>query len=373
MNQIFAYDQLEDLIVNFLPCSKFTAKVYLKIATEPIQKDELYAYFKENHELISESLEFLTSNCFISDYYDRTHINTYFSIDPQFAFPALLVSRMWEVDSSLHTLKDLSLRQDLLELNEQLKKCNQIVEQLKKIYKKQLPFLKEIAIVVSGSKRIASCISELMETANKEILAVVSPPHLLGEIVWNTVVDKMSQGISYNRITTFDELPYHGYVIFKNEVLNYNETLYISEKTKLTHKFYIIDDLTIVFFTPDWKCEDFKYEVQVINNSGIAKTYRDIYDNFKNSSINLTELLDAFSAYRASYLKKASLVLGNEELKWLEEVFDYGVFCKHDKYSSNVYESAKKKCIDAKFITIDMKENIIANYNLEEVKAYGHQ
>lgn len=373
MDQPTLYDKLKNLIANFLSCSEFTATVYLKVATQPIQENDLYAYFKIAPELLSESLVFLMSHCLISDYSDRNHIITYFSVNPKSAFSALLLSRIWAVDSELHSFKDLRLRSDLVDLNEQFEICNQIIDQIQSLYKKQLPFLKEMAIVVNGTKKIASCLSELIEMAEEEVLAIVSPPYLLGEIIWNTMVDKMTKGISYNRITTFDELPYHGYVIFKNEILNYNETLYISESSKLSYEFYIIDNSMVVIFAPDIKQDGFKHEVQVISNLGFVKSYKNIYENFKKTTTNLRELIDNISMFREFFLRKASNVLKSEELKWLEEVFDYGVFCKHERYPTDVYQSAKKKSMDASLISIDSKNNITANYSFEEVKSYGNQ
>lgn len=373
MGQLDTYDKLKKLITDFLSCSDFTTAVYLKITAQPMSENDLYAYFKVAPDILTESLAFLLSNCLISKYSDRKHITTYFSVNPKSAFSALLLSRMWDVDSSLHSFKDLSLRIELVELNKQFETCNQIIEQIQVLYKKQLPFLREMAVVVSGSKKIASCLSELIEMANEEILAMVSPPHLLGEIIWNTMVDKMAKGVSYYRITTFNELPYHGYVIFKNEILNYNETLYISETSQLAYKFYIIDNSIVVIFVPDIKQDGFKNEVQVISNSGFVKNYKNIYQNLKKSTTDLRELMDAISRFRKFFLNKASDILEGEELKWIEEVFDYGVFCKHERYPTDIYQRAKKKSMNAELISIDANNNIIANYSLEEVKSYGNQ
>ena len=228
-----------------------------------------------------------------------------------------------------------------------------------------------MAVVITGNKRIASYLSELLETAKTNIYAVISPPHLLGEIVWQTVIEKMNQGVLYQRITTFDELVRHGYKIFENEIHNYNETLYICKNSALSDKFYVINDITVVFFIPDRKSKDFKFEVQIIRNEAFSKRYKNVYEKLRSESLNLAELIEKISVFREKFLQNASRFLTVYESEWLTNVFDYGVFCKHQKYPSEIFEAARMKCLREGIITINDKNEILAKYSFQGVLDYA--
>jgi hypothetical protein len=367
LDDALSNQEINSLIADFLHCNINIANIYLNILQEPKTKKALF----DDHPIISQELnnylDVLSSYRLIADYSGRDKTQIFFAIDPQFSFPAMLLAEMWEVDVNLHTISDLIERHDLIELNSRYKQCQIIIKNIRSYYKKQLPFLKEMVIVINGYKRIASYLSELLETATTNIFAVISPPHLLGEIVWQTVIEKMSKGISYQRITTFDELIRHGYVIYKNEINNYKETLYICKNNVLSDKFYIINDITIVFFIPDRKNKDFKFEVQIIRNAGFSKRYKDIYEKLRGESLNLADLLQKITSYRAHLLQKASLFLNALEHNWFTDVFDYGVFCKHQEYPSKVCNAAITKCQNKGIITINAKNEILANYSLQVV------
>jgi len=349
-------------ISNFLACDEDTVSLFLKTFEAPINLNECYSD--------EEKLNFLSSLCLIADYKDNQN-KFFFPIDPQYSFPAIVLHEVWNADSNLHTLSDLQKREDLVELNVRYKQSKKIVKELKCLYKKQLPFLKRKAITVQGCSRIASYISELLETANNEILAVVSPPHLLGEIVWRTVVNRMSNGVKYLRITTFDEILRHGYEIAKNEVQNYDETLYIYNNEYLPEKFYVINNVTIAFFIPDIHNKDFKFEAQIINNNGLSNKYVKTFCRLKDNSINYNDLVDKIDNFRSQFLSKAQQVLSNNEIKWLADIFDYGLFITNGKHNAAVIESAKQKCLMNNWINITSKGEITAKYCLQNILDYG--
>jgi hypothetical protein len=363
-------NDLKSTIAEFLQCDNVVSDIYLQILSKPTEKTVLLGTYC-NVDSLNRCLELLLSLCLITNHSGRDKVQLYYAIDPQFAFPAIILSEMWKVNVDLHTINELLERKDYPELNARYKKCQVIVKNAKALYKKQLPFLKEVAVVVSGYKRIASCISELLETANTDIYAVLSPPHLLGEIVWHTVVEKMKQGIVYNRITTFDELIRHGYHIYSNEVLNYNETLFICRNNALAEKFYVVNNVTVAFFSPDARNKDFLFRVQIMNNAEIARRRIDVYEKLRNESINLMDLLNKITPFRNHFLSIASRFLVEGELEWLRKVFDYGVFQKQNEYDQRFLNSVKEKCLEHGFITITSKNEILANYTFQGVMEYA--
>ena len=344
-------------------------KVSVNILSEPKSKVALVSDTCDVDKL-DRCLELLSTFCLIADHLGRDKVQLYYAIDPQFAFPAMIIAEMWATDADLHTIGDLLKRKELSDLNARYTCCQTIVKSAKELYKKQLPFLKEAAVVVNGYKRIASCISELLETANENIYAVLSPPHLLGEIVWHTVVEKMKQGSLYQRITTFDELVRHGYEIYCREVKNYNEILYVCKNSALAEKFYVINNITVAFFSPDIKNKDFLFRVQIMNNVEIANRRKKVFDKLKSESINVVDLLDGITQHRDCFLSSASEFLTSDELDWLRRVFDYGVFCNHQEVDQQVYESAKTKCVEKGLIQFTPKNEILANYTLQEILQY---
>ncbi|HQK35588.1 MAG TPA: hypothetical protein PK074_12765 [Spirochaetales bacterium] len=368
MISTYSIDELKNDIATFLRCDTADAEIYLRILSEPATRATLSEKFS-NLGNLEGRLEKLSSFCLIADRVGREK-QFYYAIDPQFAFPALVLSEMWKVDADLHTVNDLVKQKELIELNARYRACQTIVKRARELYKKQLPILKEAAIAVKGVKRIASCIAELLDTANTDIYAVLSPPHLLGEIVWQTVVEKMNQGVSYKRITTFEELIRHGYQIYSNEVNNYNEQLYIC-RNPLPEKFYVINNITIAFFAPDTKNKDFKFEVQIMNNADFANRRKDVFEKLRTESINLTDLIDQLTAFRMHFISNAKHLLNDSELGWLIKVFDYGVFCKHNEFITEVFEEAKAKSLSNGFINITPQNEILANYTLQEVLDYA--
>lgn len=73
------------------------------------------------------------------------------------------------------------------------------------------------------------------------------------------------------------------------------------------------------------------------------------------------------TSYRLRFLKEASKYLGTDEYKWLQDVFDHGVFCKHQNYPIEVVSTARKKCLQEGFVMINNNDEIMANYTLQDI------
>ncbi|HYE09041.1 MAG TPA: hypothetical protein VEF53_02550 [Patescibacteria group bacterium] len=359
-------EKLENL-ASFIKEDIVTAKIYSYILKNaPVCITEL-----NNKDLccndINTRLKKLSDMCLISDFVGRDGMITYFPIDPQYALPSIVISEMWKNDVNLHTIDELYRRDGLDELKELQSLCISLLKWINPIYNKRLMFLKEMAVVIKGKHKIATYLCELLNGADKVIRAVVSPPHLLGEIVWQTVCEKMKNGVEYHRITIGDELLRHGFTIYKNEITNFNEKLYICKSKKLSHKFYIIDNKTVIFFIPDVKTSEFKMEAQIINNEGFVKRYLDVYEKLKGESIDLDCILEKFENHRQDYINSASKILTNEELKWLISVYDYGVFCEHHKFSIEIVNSATEKCLSNNLIKLTDKGEFYINLDVKEI------
>lgn len=234
-----------DKVAEYLSCDIKTAELYMLLLEKPYAFELIIELNKE----YEQALEFLISKCLISEYIDeRTGgRKIYFSIDPKYSLSAILLNEIWERDSELHSLDLLENRPDVSDLQYRYMLLNEISTEVQNLYKRQLPYIREIVIVVKGQERIASSIAEQIADVQNDICAMVSPPQLMGEIVWQAIQAKMNAGVSYYRITDFNEIVRHGFKIARHEIETYSEKIYIFRGALLPEKFYILDRQKVIF------------------------------------------------------------------------------------------------------------------------------
>lgn len=239
-------DMIIKEISEYICCSINTARLYIRLLEKTYSAEEMVADGCE----LNQELRFLMEKCLISEYIDERNGGkiVYFSIDPQYSLPAILLNEAWKQDTNLHSLELLKNNKNNEELYKKYLLLKNICNNVKDIYERQLPYIKEIIVVVRGKEKIASGITEQMSDTQHDIYAMISPPQLMGEIVWQTVKEKMDNGVKYNRITDFEEIVKHGIEISKFETESYNENLYVFLGTELPEKFYIFDEQSVAFF-----------------------------------------------------------------------------------------------------------------------------
>lgn len=265
---------------------------------------------RKNYKYNETDIKILESLCLIACF-NTLEKKDYFAIDPSFSFQALLIKNIWHTSESLHTIEDVKFLKNNSFLSKKLKKYETIVKVLIPIYNKHIPFLAEHITIIRGKEQISTHLCSLINSANNKINAVTSPPHLLGEVVWSAISQKMKLGIKYNRITEFCELNKHGYIIYKNEIEKYNEDVFIFNAT-LPQKFYIIDDESILFFSPSANPYKNEYAAQIINQTAFAKRFIANFDFYLTSSINLKKLLPNIVKLREDKLKFAKDILTSD-------------------------------------------------------------
>lgn len=345
---------LIDKIINFLGVSSDVANFYCQVlcsgATICSNPDELR---------IAKKLEQFN---LIAGYLNRKNQQYYFAVDPNFSFPAIVLHEMWQRDSELHTFQDLMDSKGNEDLKIRLSLCTLIERETSALFDKSLPFLEEDVIVVEGKNQVSSYISSLFNNTANRIRAVVSPPHLLGEVVWQTVLHKMTEGLKYERVSEFSELCRHGFKIYTKEVTEYSEDIFIFREATLPHKFYIINDTIVLFFK--------EQRAQIIKNKGITGRYVSNFNNYKSNSIELKSLLPLLTQLRNDLIKLARGFLADDELEWYKHVFDYGCFLVKDKFSSTIAESALEKCLRNNLVIVD-GDLIYAKYTMEDTLKYA--
>jgi len=344
-------------IVEYLEVKESIAQKYLDILLNASSDEGGYFEFDSN-------IRYLQKAFLITSYVDRTHKTVYFPVDPSFSFPALLLRKMWDVNNELHTFDDLLVNPSFFELKQKYYQCEKIVSELLPHYSRIQPFLEAEIAIVDGKEKIAAYIANIVSESAEEIKAVVAPPYLLGHVVWQAVTSKMAKGLKYKRVSTFFELPLHGYKIYLKEVKDYNEELYIYKNDALDQKFYIINEVIVIFFKRDKANGEFS--AQVINNKGMVAPYLQNFEKYVSNSINLVDMLPTLKKFRKTQVMKASKILSQGEMDWFKEVFDYGRFADFTKISKPACASAKKKCLKNDLVE-EVNGLTLAKYSMEDI------
>lgn len=358
-----------NLIINeiseYLCCNVETAELYIRLLEKPYTADEVTVDECE----WSQGLLFLIENCLVSEYVDERNggKKIYFSIDPQYSLPAILLNEAWKRESELHSLELLKYDKNNRELYEKYLLLENICNNLKEIYRRQLPYVKEIIVVARGQEKIASSIAEQISDTQHDIYAMVSPPQLMGEIVWQTVKEKMNSGVRYNRITDFEEIIRHGVEISKFEIESYNENLYIFLGTELPEKFYIFDSQSVAFFEKSKNKKKYLKKVQIIKNAGVASQFRSRYDLALKNSLDFKELIPKIYRFENELIQMANSVLDKRVVEWLLDVFNYGVFYSKGKYDKLFVEQAIEQCLKENMIRLLYDGSAVVNYNLNSL------
>jgi len=143
----------------------------------------------------------------------------------------------------------------------------------------------EMITVAQTKKEMEDCLSDSFSVAEKEIVGVVSPPLLLGNTDWASVLSQMRTGVVYRRITIIDEFLRHEPTTLSQEITEFGVELFLVEKSQINQQFYVIDGRRVTFFNPSSTPGEFEFAGQVIDNTDLAVRFRREFDRLKNMSI----------------------------------------------------------------------------------------
>ena len=341
------------------------AELYMML----LEKPYTYEQFINMGMSYVEGLDILLSKCLIGEYNDKRSGKgkTFFAIDPQHSMPAVLLKEVWERDSEIHSLDVLKDREDIIDLYNKYLILNEILEDLKKIYIPQLPYIKEIIVTVNGRKNVASSIAEQIADVKDSIYAMVSPPHLMDEIVWQTVKEKMDEGINYYRITNFNEIVRHGFEITRLEAETNRESIYIYNGEFLPEKFYILDKQYVIFFERGKEKKNYKEKIQIVKNAALALKFFDTYKSILEKCVDFRTLIPKIQRYREKWKRAIDCKFDKLTVAWLMDIFNNGVFYSKVQYDADFVQTAIKKCKENGLICILDDGQIAINYSIKDV------
>lgn len=332
-----------ECIALFLGVDLETAALYECILQNPRAVNELEGEYCD----CSQRLEALKSMCLVAEWKDARHGSETIvtAMDPHYSLQAILLQDAWSRDASLHELSDI----DTLPASDPLRGRYELLKAVTPLaqaaYSERVPYEGEDAYVVKGSDEIASAIALEISRATIEVKAMLCPPQLMGEVVWESINDRMNKGVRYTRLTEFEEVVRHGFAISKREITSGREELRILRNGFLPERFYVIDGILTAFFERNRRTGRYRKEVHFFKNEGVAERFLEVYSNASSSCVSLEELLPAIEAYREKLIERWTESYDENVVAWLTDLFDYGVFYSRERYDPAFIASSSAKCL----------------------------
>ena len=349
----------------YLETDENTAVVYLQLLAGNTTKEEL----EEKYSECGTMLEYLYSKRLIMECPDvrgegRTDL---IPINPDYSLPAILLSEAWKIDANLHTLKDVYDLSDANPLKERYRLLKRLIPDVKKAYKTQIPYSHELLYIVRGLNQISTNIAAQIAEASESVYAMMSPPQLMGEIVWESIKSAMERGVAYHRITDFNEIPRHGIEIAYREINDTPEQLYILNHGVLPERFYVIDNNRVIFFDKNTTTRNYKKQVEISRNSGLANRFLSVFKTVLDISTPFTQLLPNLLKFKSRIQEKWSSVYNEREQEWLLDLLNNGVFYSKNKYNEDFIMKVEQNGLINGTLLKLRDDSVVINYTIEDV------
>lgn len=289
---------------------------------------------------------------------------------PEVILRAVLLREVWASDQTKHSLRELVEKTpdaDLAKRAQLLPKLLSLIEDDVPNIKTTVGPSKGVRLFHSRDESQAELVNLIMG-AQSSIKAVVSPPNLLGEPVWEALTQKMQQGVSYTRITTPYELRRHGAKIFMDEAMSSGEKLYIMRSDEVSEQYYIFDNKVAMFFepTPDGRFCDV---TQVQAFPFLVSAMVDTFDDMLTGAKEATAFSNAVESQRIAYIDACVARLGQDTCGLASDVFDYGSFMTGGTDANRRFDDAIiARAIELGLMERDYDGKAIAAYRLEGIK-----
>ena len=356
---------LAEELATYLNTDEITASIYIRILGGNSTKEELSVLYED----YSSRLEFLYSRRLVMECPNarKTNCTDLIALNPDSSLQAILLAEAWSIDSNLHTIVDVKELPVGNQLRDKYRLLMKLLIEVKNVYVTQTPYGDELLFIVKGINQISTNIATQISEANSIIHAMLSPPQLLGEVVWASINSAMERGVEYHRITEFREIPRHGFEIMCREVTDTLEKIYILQHGVLPERFYVIDRSRVIFFDKNMTTRNYKKQIEVSRNAGLAGRFLENYQMVLERTIPFVNLISNLVTYRSKIEKQWRKKYEDEEIKWLLDVFNYGVFYSKQNYEKAFVESIINKGILDGTLSRLKDGNITINYTLDDV------
>ena len=294
-----------------------------------------------------DDANWLLKHGFIFEYMDENDKTWYVPVDPEIVALSLSYNYKWSKGVLGNSTDGLNNR-SLIEINTYESYCKDFSKLLKNVHKRANI---EGVFYVRGSDEFGTLLSNIIASAQRSIFGVVTPRWLPKiSLVWASLVNKMREGVPYYRVSDYITFLAFGYKINKRDIYDVGVKLKVIPSRIVSQKFFLVDNKVALIFWKEKFGKFFSFEGTFIDNPGVLKMLIKTKERLLKLGIDGHECLKCLREIRESYLLNAREVLRKEDkLKFLEKIFDYGVFflsgVNFEKYYDLLEELTKRGLI----------------------------
>jgi sugar-specific transcriptional regulator TrmB len=278
---------------------------------------------------------------------------SYYALNPRKAFKAIGDDIFWATTVAVND--DLNRVPE--EQREEVRRVRMICQELQTLASTLYTYESPIAVgrikVAQNSDQMAAFLSEAIDRATDQILAVsTSPRQPQLSIIWGSLQPRLEAGVRYRRIVDLEEIVDHGFKIVQRDVKEVGIDLFLIEREKIDRKFYVIDDQFVIMFSPDrLQAYNFTLTGQVISNKLIVGKYKHAFIALLAQAIPASFVLRLMTDDRTRLLRQAAQVLQPVEVEWVECIIDFGTYCRFSKLSPARLAETVQRALDAQLVT----------------------
>ncbi len=145
--------------------------------------------------------------------------------------------------------------------------------------------------------------------------------------IWQALVQRMSAGVVYQRITDLQEVFEHGLFIIERDIFDVGVQLWLLDDKTLKHNFYLIDKNYLVVLNKTGSA-NIQFLGRFTKQPDIARRYRKRFADYKARAIPAVFALEQCRRTAVKVFENATnLRFLGEDLAWLECLVNWGVFC----------------------------------------------
>lgn len=294
-----------------------------------------------------------------------------YALDPDVVWPAFSRELSWRFTNTLGDYKHLEKTPNLpppdyhdLLIHVQ-KESATLREAAMALYKSTAAVATHNWRDAVNSEHMSILLSETLQQANSEIRAVSSSPRLpLKAFIWQSIVNRIEQGVKYTRVADLTEIMEHGLHIAQRDIEKIGIDLRVLNTAQVQHKFYAIDKKYVVVFH-NVGIGGTQQVGRVTRKRQIVIRYRKRFDTYYEMSIPASFVIKILRDSANKLLEKANQTgFDDAEISWLECLINWGTFCKLE--DPNVKDQAvlEKKAIKQGLIFYGTTNRPIPNYDI---------
>jgi DNA-binding transcriptional regulator GbsR (MarR family) len=305
--------------------------LYALLLTDgPLAPDSLSAVTREPTPAIARALDRLIRLRLVGTDVRRGRLH-YYATDPSLAWLALVADLVWGTNVELRPVRALpeTNNPDVESLR---MLCNEISELAQRLYRPQAATASHRERDAESQEEMARLICEIIQQAEREVLAV-SPSPRLPQVAsfWVVLTDRMEHGVAYRRIVDLDEIIDHGLLVKSRDMNETGVDLSVLEHDRLDKKYYLVDKKYVAIFDRNGG-NNTSLLGRITNHLPIVMRYRKNFRKYAEDAIPGRFVVEYLNAAARQLIERARLALKPIEAAWIEDLVKYGRFSKFEDW-----------------------------------------